>query len=213
MSGTRRIRSCRFNRYSHVEYTGVHTFDFRLREPESFWLKGNVMSTTQNTNGHCHFVVIEGPKPDDATFFVRWLSSAAQAQNLWNSAKDNNAFYEEVMQLDVIGKVDFGMEAVEFIKDLRPHLTCFILDLDDACGVQGEMFACMVDLGFFSWSGTHYKMAVTKALTFTKLKSAMRRLIATKYDENDGTHPEYLVKVLTYSEADAQIRSLRSTFT
>jgi hypothetical protein len=172
--------------------------------------KGNFMSAIFDTNGHYHFVVIEGPKPDDAAFFVRWLSSAARAQTLWISAKENHVFYEEIMQLDVIGKVDFGMEAIEFIKDLRPCLTCFILDLDAACGVQGEMFACMVDLGFFSWSTTHYKMAIPESLTIASLKSAMRRLIATKYDEDDGTRPECLLNVLTHSDAKFEFSRLRS---
>jgi hypothetical protein len=168
------------------------------------------MSAIHDTNGHCHFVVIEGPEPDDAISFVRWLSSAAQAQTLWRSAKENKIFYEEVMQLDVIGSVDFGMEAIEFIKDLRPDLTFFICDLDDACGVQGEMFACMVDLGFFSWSGTHYKMAIPEALTFARLKSALRQLMSTKHNEDDGSHPECLVNVLTHSDARAHLCRLRN---
>lgn len=167
------------------------------------------MST--NEQSHRHYVVIEGPPVGNPTFFVQWLSRGAQAEFLWANAKNDQCFYREVCQLETIAIIDFGTEALEFIKDLCDASSGFTLDLDDGCGAQGEIFALMVQLGFFQRAGRHYKMTVPERLGFRSLKDAMRRLIATKCGENDGIHPELFLKVLTLSEARQCLSALQPT--
>jgi hypothetical protein len=102
-----------------------------------------------------------------------------------------------VDRLEVTRILDFGIEAISFVMDLRDQLYSFVIRLQSD---EGEAFAIMSEMGFFKWTGNHYQMVVPSRLTLHTVKDALLRLALTE-DAEYVLHPEYFVKAVPLLEA------------
>ncbi len=162
------------------------------------WNKTEVEKSI-DANGKSSCALIESPKWGDAGFCGKWLLAAAHAEKLWKEACKNPEFDMQVARVCVAYDPDFGIAASVMLRLLKPHKTIFALDLDSA---EGDEFAMMAGMGFFSWYSARYRMSIPSNLSIAKVKKAVLSYAATE-DEEHELHPEYLVNTRLFSDAMA----------
>lgn len=65
---------------------------------------------------------------------------------------------------------DFGISATLIITELRQYKTSLTIDLNTE---EGESFAMMVAMGFFTFSAPRYQMTIPSPLTEMQVKQAI----------------------------------------
>ena len=88
--------------------------------------------------------------------------------------------------------------------NLRGHLTTFVLDLDSE---EGELFAMMAGMGFFSQPGPTLRMIIPPRLTSDIVRSAVLTFARTE-DHEYMLHPEQLVTCMSLAKAKALQKQL-----
>jgi hypothetical protein len=149
-------------------------------------------------------VLVETARWGDVEFFGKWLLAANKANQLWKQARMDRGFAKQIDRLEVVYIPDFGMAALALLLELRGQVTSFILRLDTE---EGELFAMMVEMGFFVLTGDRYQMVIPERLTINKVKSALIRVARTE-DAEFVLHIEHLIKTMPYVEAKAWQRRL-----
>lgn len=156
-------------------------------------MKGTNVSVT----GNCHCVLVEGPSWGDAEFYGRWLLAAAEAETFWQHAYRNSEFQKQVDRVCISYIPHFGISATLIIMELRDYRTSLMIDLNTE---DGENFAMMVAMGFFTWSASRYEMTIPPNLTETQVKQAILKFAQTE-DAEFVLHPEQLVTAISFAEA------------
>jgi hypothetical protein len=148
-------------------------------------------------NGPC--VLVEGPSWGDAEFYGRWLLAAAEAEAFWKNAYKDSEFQKQVDRVCVACIPHFGISATLIITELRQYTTSLVIDLNTE---EGESFAMMVAMEFFTFSAPRYQMTIPSHLTEMQVKQAIFNFAQTE-DAEFMLHPEHLVTAITFAEARA----------
>lgn len=154
-------------------------------------------------------VLIEGPRWGDAEYYAKWLLAAAQAGALWAQAMKELDFKIQHVALHWRGGPDFGVTATALLAKWRATFASVTITLGRDNIELGE-FAMMVEMGFFVLTGERYQMVVPANLRMEDVKRAARKLVETDRDESWRTHPEDLVRTMTWAHAKAWQRRLRA---
>lgn len=144
-------------------------------------------------------VLVEGPSWGDAEFYGRWLFAAAEAEAFWKNAYKDSEFQKQVDRVCVVYIPDFGISATLIIAELRKYKTSLTIDLNTE---EGESFAMMVAMGFFTFSAPRYQMTIPSHLTEMQVKQAILNFSQTE-DAEFMLHPEHLVTAISLAEARA----------
>jgi hypothetical protein len=143
--------------------------------------------------------LIEGPSWGDAEFYGRWLLAAARAEAFWNKSYKDSEFKKQVDRVWLAYIPHFGISATLIIAELKQYKTTLTIDLNTE---QGESFAMMVAMGFFTFSAPRYQMTIPFHLTEMKVKQAILDFVGTE-DAECMFHPEHLVSAISFAEARA----------
>jgi len=157
----------------------------------------NIPNFSLSRNGLC--VMIEGPSWGDAEFYGRWLLAAAEAETFWNNAYKDSEFQKQVDRVCLVYIPHFGISATLIIAELKQYKTTLTIDLNTE---EGESFAMMVAMGFFTFSNPRYQMTVPSHLTEMQVKRAIFDFVQTE-DAEFMLHPEHLVTAISFAEARA----------
>ena len=144
-------------------------------------------------------VLVEGPSWGDAEFYGRWLLAAAEAEAFWKNAYNDPEFQKQVDRVCVAYIPHFGISATLIIMELRQYKTSLMIDLN---AEEGESFAMMVAMGFFTFSPPRYQMTIPSHLTEMQVKQATLNFAQTE-DAEFMLHPEHLVTAISFAEARA----------
>jgi hypothetical protein len=144
-------------------------------------------------------VLVEGPSWGDAEFYGRWLLAAAEAEAFWKNAYKDSEFQKQVDRVCLAYIPGFGISATLIITELREHKTSLIIDLSTE---EGEHFAMMVAMGFFTFCAPRYQMTIPSHLTEMQVKQAILNFAQTE-DAEFMLHPEHLVTAISFAEARA----------
>ncbi len=93
---------------------------------------------------------------------------------------------------------DFEFAAADLFKRLELTSPGFVLWLGEH-EIVGE-FVIMTQLGFFTWEGDHYRIAIPDPLTLEQVQSAALRYMASK-DNEYFLHPETLLRTMPIGDA------------
>jgi len=149
-----------------------------------------------HSRGNRPYVLVEGPKFGDAEFYGKWLRAVARAEALWKEALEDQDFGKEIWLVGAYCIPDFGIGASVMLMELQEYWRTFVLQLDS---LEGNEFAMMVQMGFFTPFAEHYRMTIPSELTDAKIKAAVLKFAQTQ-DEH-GLHPECLVNTMLFDEA------------
>jgi hypothetical protein len=147
--------------------------------------------------GQC--VLVEGPSWGDAKFYGRWLLAAAEAEVFWKNAYKDSEFQKQIDRVCVAYIPHFGISATLIIMGLREYRTSLMVDLNTE---EGESFAMMVAMGFFTFSAPRYQMTIPSHLTEMQVRQAILNFAQTE-DAEFMLHPEHLVTSISFAEARA----------
>ena len=149
------------------------------------------------TDDNARYVLIEPPGPIDAGFTISWLQAAIHADRILQYYFEHNPdFRKSIERLEVAHCIEFAPPAMAFLRAWLTDLGPFTLNVFDQ---WGEIFAIMVELGFFSLTGQRHQMTVPY-LNISYITKALERLAATE-DAEYFLHPENLLTTMTYQEA------------
>jgi hypothetical protein len=152
------------------------------------------------------YILVQGPAWGNARFYGQWLQAAANAEAFWKEAYADEDFRRRVKHVGDSYILDFGIAATAMIIQLKEHRTTFLIELDS---IDGEDFAMMAEMGFFTHRNSSYQMTVPRLLTLEKVKAAIFKYAKTEDDEF-RLHPEYLVTPMPFSEATILQHRLRA---
>jgi len=144
-------------------------------------------------------VLVEGPSWGDTEFYGRWLLAAAQAEAFWKNAYKDSEFQKQVDRVCIAYIPDFGISATLIITELRQYKTSLTIDLNTE---EGESFAMMVAMGFFTFSEPRYQMTIPSHLTEMQVKQAILNFAQTE-DAEFMLHPERLITAISFADARA----------
>jgi hypothetical protein len=143
-------------------------------------------------------ILVEGPAWGDARFYGNWLLSAATANELMLSLKENDSEFRCATDaIETIFCLDYGIAATVFLRRLADTAyETFILDptLEELID-----FVLMAEMGFFSLTGERYQMTSPSNVDVSKVKQAHIKLAET--EDEEWIHPERLVVDMPYSRA------------
>ena len=74
-----------------------------------------------------------------------------------NMLIENSEFQKQVDRVCISYIPHFGISATLIIMELRDYRTSLMIDLNTE---DGENFAMMVAMGFFTWSASRYEMTI-----------------------------------------------------
>jgi hypothetical protein len=151
-------------------------------------------------------VLIQGPSWGDARFYGEWLMAAGKAHAYWREAYTDQDFKKRIDHICSAYIPDFGIGATILLMKLREHLTTFLIELH---GEDGNDFAMMADMGFFTQKNAFYQMTLPPSLTLERVKASISKFAATE-DAEFILHPEYLVSPMSFSEAKKLQNQLRA---
>jgi hypothetical protein len=89
---------------------------------------------------------------------------------------------------------------------VREYRTTFLIELYSE---DGDDFAMMAEMGFFTPKNALYQMTLPSSLTLRKVKASISKFAATE-DAEFILHPEYLVTPMSLSEATTLQNRLRA---
>ncbi|MGY4513345.1 hypothetical protein [Bradyrhizobium sp. USDA 3650] len=149
-------------------------------------------------------LLLEMTEEPDCRFLAAWLFRAAQAQRLWSRALEERDFADHVALLHADGIPDLAARAMEIFGELehQHHVATVELNPDTDILFDRE-FGLLERLGFFTYSGDSYWMALPKVLTSAAVKRAALEVATTV--EMDGLElicPERLLHTLSKKEAE-----------
>ena len=152
------------------------------------------------------YVLIQGPAWGDARFYGEWLLGAGKAQAYWREAYTDLDFKKKIDRICLVYIPDFGIAASIMIMKLREYRTTFLIEIHSE---DGDDFAMMAEMGFFTQSKALYQMALPSSLTLEKVKASISKFAATE-DSEFILHPEYLVTPMSLSDATTLQNRLRA---
>jgi hypothetical protein len=152
------------------------------------------------------YVLIQGPAWGDARFYGEWLLGAGKAQAYWREAYTDLDFKKKIDRICLVYIPDFEIAASIMVMKLREYGTTFLIELH---GEDGDDFAMMAEMGFFTEKNALYQMTLPYSLTLEKVKASVSALAATE-DAEFILHPEYLVTPISLSEATTLQNRLRA---
>ena len=122
------------------------------------------------------YLLIEGPKRGDTTFYAKWLLGATKANALWEKAIKDSSFKKQVKISQLYYHLNLSSCATTFLS-LETNLACFVTPL---VPWEAKEFAIMAEMGFFVLTGQRYQMVIPRRLTMGKVKKAALRLAETQ---------------------------------
>jgi hypothetical protein len=149
-------------------------------------------------------IAIEARPWGDVQFYGEWLLAVAEAEIYWREACRAPNFAKKIDILTVAYIPNFGIAALQMVLRLKEYRLSFVLDV---ASEEAEHFVMMLGMGFFARNGQHYRITVPPRLTVSRIKAAALRYAKTA-DREFMLHPERLVTVMPFSEAQALQRRL-----
>jgi hypothetical protein len=142
----------------------------------------------------------------DARFYGEWLLGAGEAQAYWREAYTDLDFKKKIDRICLAYIPDFGIAASILLMKLREYRTTFLIELHSE---DGDDFAMMAEMGFFTQKNALYQMTLPSSLTLRKVKTSISKFASTE-DAEFILHPEYLVTSMSLSEATTLQNRLRA---
>jgi hypothetical protein len=164
----------------------------------------NQMNPIQETEP---FILVEGPRWADAEFYGKWLLMATKTQALWEKTIKDTRFKKQIARLTVLHHPQFDHIASLFLFQLKENLVSFTFPLYSEDWAAVEQFTLMAEMGFFVLTDQRYQMVIPTKLNTDVVKSAALSLATT--EDEDGAHPEYLVAMMPYAQAEEWQARLR----
>jgi hypothetical protein len=145
-------------------------------------------------------VLIEGAAQNDAAFYGRWLTAAAEANEILDEALGLDD--QQVVVCKLGYEIDLGHTAMYVVEKLlrQGGATCIIAD--DIVGEQmiAEQMAIMTELGFYTRFENRYQLTIPRKVDIDSIKQAVNALIETE-DSYDTVNAKNLFATRPLSEA------------
>ena len=147
-------------------------------------------------------ILIEGAARNDASFYGRWLTAAAEANEILDEALDFDQRQEVVCKLGY--EIDLGNTAIYVMEKLLRQGGATCINADDIAGEQliAEQMAIMTELGFYTRFENRYQLTVPRRVDIACVKRAVNSLIETE-DSYDTVNARTLFATRPLSEAVA----------
>ena len=160
------------------------------------------MDHDRTTTEESPYILIEGAARNDASFYGRWLTAAAEASDILDEALDAEEQHEIACKLGY--EIDLGNTAVCVMEKLLRHGGATYIKADDIYSEQmiAEQMSIMTELGFFTRFENRYQLTIPRTLDLARVKRAVNTLIETE-DDYDTVNAMNLFATLPLSEAVA----------